>query len=112
MRNGARVAIPVLREARGPGGRALGLMFRRDLPVGEGLWLRPCGSVHTWFMRFSLDLVFLDGGGTVVRVCRGVRPWRLAFGGPGARSVIEVRSGWLEAEAAQPGDRLTVCPAP
>lgn len=110
--NGARVVIPALREARGPAGRALGLMFRRDLPAGEGLWLRPCDSVHTCFMRFPIDLVFLDGDGTVVRVCRGVRPWRLAFGGRGARSVVEVRSGWLATEAVRPGDRLTACPAP
>lgn len=109
---GGRVVVPRLREARGPAGRALGLMFRRDLPRGEGLWLRPCGSVHTWFMRFPIDLVFLDGDAAVVRVLRGVRPWRLAFGGRGARSVIEVRSGWLAEDDVRPGDRLAMRPAP
>ena len=107
-----RAVVPVLHEARGPAGRALGLMFRRDLPRGEGLWLRPCGSVHTCFMRFPLDLVFLDAGGAVVRLARGVRPWRMAFGGRGARSTIEVRSGWLAEDDVRPGDRLAMRPAP
>lgn len=109
---GERVVVPRLREARGAAGRALGLMFRADLPRGEGLWLRPCGDVHTCFMRFPLDLVFLDEAGSVVRVARGVRPWRLVFGGRGARSVIEVRAGWLGPDDLRPGDRVTIRPAP
>ncbi len=88
-------------------GRALGLMGRAPLPRGRGLLLKPCAEIHTFFMRFPLDLVFLGDGDEVVRVVRGMAPWRMAFGGRGARAVLEVASGWMPADAVRPGDRIT-----
>ena len=57
--------------------RLRGLMGRRGLAPGEGLLLRPSGSVHTCFMRFAIDIVFLDGELQVLAVSPAVRPWRL-----------------------------------
>ena len=71
--------------------RALGLGFRRDMPAAAALHIPRCRSVHTFTMRFALDLVWLDAAGEVVRVDRGVRPGRLRFC-RGADAVLEQKS--------------------
>lgn len=77
--------------------RLRGLMFRRSLNAGEGLFIEPCSSIHMMFVPFSLDAVFVDKDHRVVKVSRGVRPWiGLGFGGRGARGVIEVAAGAAE----------------
>jgi uncharacterized protein len=76
-----------------------------DMPPDVGLELAPCRSIHTFGMRFALDLIWLDGAGQVVRVDEGVPPRRLRTC-LGARSVIEVRGGSAErftAALTQPG---------
>lgn len=75
--------------------RSIGLMGRRNLNPGQGLLLSPCGSIHTCFMRFPIDLIFLDSDRRVVRIVQQVAPWRFVWGGWKAHSVIEVQSGWL-----------------
>jgi uncharacterized membrane protein (UPF0127 family) len=85
-----------------------GLLGRRDLPHGEGILLRPAASIHTFFMRFPIDAVFLDREGVVVEVAENVRPWRVA-GRKGAKVVIELAAG--AAEAVTAGDRLVLDPA-
>ena len=98
---GWRAGVARLRVAEGFASRLRGLMWKRDLPRGEALLIPRCAAVHTCFMRFPLDLVFLDAEDRPVRTVRGVRPWRLCVrGGPGARSVVEARAGWI---AAEPG---------
>jgi hypothetical protein len=87
--------------------RAIGLLGHKELPPGAGLWITSCGSVHTCGMRFALDLLFLDCDGRVVRVVRGVRPWRFfVAGGASAVSVIELVAGWLPANVLAVGDHL------
>lgn len=66
-------------------------MFAREAR-GGGLWLEPCWSVHTWFMRFCVDLVFVGRDGRVAAVHRGVGPWRVVSL-RGARAVLEVPCG-------------------
>ena len=74
--------------------RLLGLMFRRDLQSGEGLLITRCNAIHTCFMRFPIDVAFLDRDGAVVRIVRNIKPWRLfVFGGRNACQVLEVRAG-------------------
>lgn len=85
--------------------RMRGLLGRSGLGPGEGLLLRPAGSVHTAFMRFPIDVVFLDRELVVVDVVRDLKPWRAA-GRRGARSVLELASG--AAGFLEPGDRLAV----
>ena len=87
--------------------RLFGLMGRRPLGPEEALLLDPCRAIHTWFMRFPLDLIFLDADQRVVRLVRNVKPWRMASGGPRAVSVVELESGWLAPDAVRLGDRLT-----
>lgn len=70
--------------------RAKGLIGRDGLEPGKGLLITRCNCIHTFFMRFAIDAVFLDGEGRVVRVARNVRPWRMfVWGGWRARQVLE-----------------------
>lgn len=74
--------------------RAKGLIGRRALAPGEGLLILRCNAIHTCFMRFAIDAVFLDREDRVVRVVRNVRPWRLfVFGGWRAAKVLELAAG-------------------
>ncbi|HEY4028027.1 MAG TPA: DUF192 domain-containing protein, partial [Candidatus Dormibacteraeota bacterium] len=66
-----RVLAERLQVPRTSLGRALGLMFRRRLPAGDGMWITPCNGIHMFFMRFAIDAVFLDRRLRVVRVCAG-----------------------------------------
>jgi uncharacterized membrane protein (UPF0127 family) len=91
--------------AETPPARLRGLLGRRELPAGEGLLLRPSGSIHTAFMRFPIDAVFLDRGLTVLSVARNVAPWRLA-GKRGARAVLELAAGEADRFCLEPGERL------
>ncbi len=81
-------------SATNPWTRFRGLMLRSALGPGEGLIIRPCSSIHMMFMRFPIDAVFFDKDQRVTKVARNVRPWRgLAFGGRGAKCVIELPLG-------------------
>ncbi len=59
--------------------RLVGLQFRKALPGDSGLCIWPCSSIHTCFMRFSIDVWMLDRQGRVLKCRRRVRPWRLAI---------------------------------
>jgi uncharacterized membrane protein (UPF0127 family) len=87
--------------------RMRGLLGKRGLPRGQALHISPCNAIHTMGMRFTLDVAFLDRQLVVIRVVRGLRPWRMATGGPGAASVLEMESGWLDDGALKVGDPLS-----
>jgi uncharacterized membrane protein (UPF0127 family) len=91
--------------ADSPFARMRGLLGRRELPSGEGVLLRPAASIHTFFMRFPIDAVFLGADGEVLRIAPSVRPWRTAAK-RGARAVLEVAAGECERRGIRPGDRL------
>ena len=85
-----------------PWARMRGLLGRSELPRGEGILLRPAGSIHMFFMRFPIDAVFLDREGTVVGVEPELKPWRTARR-KGAKSVLELRAGEAERVGLEPG---------
>lgn len=84
--------------------RLLGLMFRSGLPQGEGLLIRPCRAVHTHFMRFPIDVLFLDGENRVVHVIPAMSPWKLSPTVRAADAVLELPAG--TAGATAPGDKI------
>jgi uncharacterized membrane protein (UPF0127 family) len=96
--------------ARGPWTRLKGLLGRRELSSEEGLLLQPTSSVHTCFMRFAIDAVFLDRSLTVIDVVPDLRRWRIA-GRRGARAVLELKAGECERRGLRPGDRLAILAA-
>ena len=84
--------------------RAVGLLARRELAPGTGLWLAPTRSIHTWGMRFTIDVVFLDDTLRITRIFERVGPWRLLMGGWRARVAVELAAGEaarLDVEAGQ-----------
>ena len=87
--------------------RMRGLLGRRALPAGEGLLLMPAPSVHTAFMRFPIDVVFLDRKLEVVKVVEELRPWRLASARH-ARLTLELAAGEGSARGIEVGDTLKV----
>lgn len=87
--------------------RLLGLMGRRRIEEGGGLLLTRSASIHSFFMRFRFDAVFIDREDRVVKVVPAMRQWWVAFGGRGARNVIELPAGVAAETATQPGDLLT-----
>ena len=92
--------------AETPFARLRGLLGRSGLSSGEGLLLRPAGSIHTAFMRFTIDAVFLDAADRVVKVASTLRPWRTAAC-RGARSVLELPAGEATRRGLRPGVALT-----
>jgi len=91
--------------ARTPFTRMRGLLGRRRLDPGEGLLLEPAGSIHTFFMRFPIDVVFLDREQRVVRVASSVAPWRAAAARK-ARAVLELAAGEAARVGLVPGSVL------
>jgi uncharacterized protein len=87
--------------------RMRGLLGRKTLDAGQGLLIRPAPAIHTWFMRFTIDAVFLDRELNVLSVRPGLRPWRMASQ-RGARAVLELPAGEAERRGIEPGDRLEV----
>ncbi len=96
--------------ADAPLARMRGLLGRTDLPRGEGILLKPAGSIHTYFMRFAIDVVFLDRDLRVVKVEEHVRPWN-AVRRKGAKAVLELRSGEAVRRRISVGDELTLAVA-
>jgi uncharacterized protein len=103
-RTGAVVARDAYRAAN-PLSRMRGLLGRSSLPAGEAIILEPAASIHMFFMRFGIDVLFLDSSGAVLKVVRDLRPWRLASA-KGARSVIEMAAGSTNGLDLEPGDRV------
>ena len=104
-REDGRVVCEHLLVAARPFARMRGLLGRPELPSDQGILLRPAGSVHTFFMRFPIDVVFLDREEVVVGIEPSLQPWRTA-GLRGARAVVELAAGECERRGVQVGDRL------
>ncbi|MBP5403612.1 MAG: DUF192 domain-containing protein [Elusimicrobiaceae bacterium] len=85
--------------------RLKGLMGRKQLAVGEGLLLEPCPQVHTCFMYFAIDVIFLSKDNRVVAVAEDLKPWRMSSFYPSARRTLELPSGTLKGKI-QIGDEL------
>ena|SRR5262245_43805781 len=85
--------------------RMRGLMGRRRLNPGQGMVLRPAFAIHTHFMHFPIDVVFLDSDQVVIAIERNLRPWRTASC-RGAREVVELAAGECDRRGLEVGDRV------
>ncbi|HID57063.1 TPA: DUF192 domain-containing protein [Candidatus Poribacteria bacterium] len=88
--------------------RFLGLLGRKGISPGEGVLLLPCSSVHTLFMRFAIDVLFLDERMKVVKVLPSLKPYRFSPIVRGAHSVLELAEGEIERIGIEVGDLLEV----
>ena len=87
--------------------RRTGLLKHERLEPGEGLWIVPCESVHTFFMKFPIDLVYLDKHRKVKKVRKAVPAWRLSACLT-AHSILELPAGTVEQTGTAVGDELVV----
>jgi hypothetical protein len=87
--------------------RMRGLLGRSGLADGEGMLLRPAGTIHTFFMRFPIDAVFLDDDLVVLGTFEHLEPWGTA-GRRGAKAVLELPAGTCERLQVKQGDRLVL----
>ena len=85
--------------------RMRGLLGRKSLPPGEGILLRPAWSIHTAFMRFPVDVVFIDPEQVVIRIESRLRPFKTASC-RGAREIVELSAGECERRRLEVGDRV------
>jgi uncharacterized membrane protein (UPF0127 family) len=90
--------------------RTKGLLGRDGLDQGEGLWIVPCESVHTFFMRFPIDLVYLDRKNKIRKVRSAVGPWRVSACLT-AHSVIELPAGTIHSTQTKVGDSVEFTPS-
>jgi uncharacterized protein len=86
----------------------IGLMGRPGLDVGHGLWLVPCQSVHTFWMRFPIDVIFLDEHRKVIHLVENLRPFRISRHLSKARSVIELPVSSIKTTGTQLGDEIRI----
>jgi uncharacterized membrane protein (UPF0127 family) len=89
--------------------RGVGLLGRRGLAPDEGLHIKPCTSVHTFFMLFTIDVVFLNAASEIVK-CTTMPPFRFALGGKGAKTVLELPAGSISNLSLVKGDALRFYP--
>ena len=90
--------------------RRKGLLTRENLAVGEWLWIAPCEAVHSFFMKFAIDVIYLDRKQRVRKVIRNLVSWRVS-GCVTAHSALKLPAGIVDESQTQPGDQLIFRPA-
>jgi uncharacterized protein len=103
-RNGVVIADQLL-AAFDSRSRRTGLLRHDSLPDGTALIIAPCTAIHTFFMRFDIDVAFVTRDGRVLKMCDTLRPWRLA-GAFGSFAVVEMPAGALARCDTRTGDVL------
>lgn len=88
--------------------RMKGLMGKKDLGEDDGLLLSPCNAVHMMFMRFPIDVIFLDRDFVVVKILNNLKPWRTSPIVRGAYQVIEIKAGIAAEKRMNTGDKLSL----
>ena len=84
-----------------------GLLKRSGLAKGEGLWIVPTQSIHMFFMKFAIDVIYLDREKRVVKTVSRLRPWRMSASWRG-HSVMELPAGTIEESGTKRGDLVEV----
>lgn len=104
----AELIISQLEEATTIFERAKGLLGRQDINENQGLWIRPGNNIHTFFMKFSIDCIFLNKNMVIEKIHSNIKPFKVA--GPiwKSNSVIELKAGTAEKWNLKPGDQLYV----
>ena len=112
VRNATRDTIIAdrARVASSMGDRMVGLLSTAEVRPGEGLLIERTQSIHMFFMRYPIDVVFFDSRGRVTKLLDGIKPWRIVPWARGARDCLELRAGALEGTDTQVGDQLEITP--
>ncbi len=94
------------RVADTPATRVVGLLHDTMLAEGDGLWIVPCNSIHSFWMKFIFDAVFLDKKLRVVHLVREMKPWRISKIAFSAHSVLELPPGLIAKTLTEIGDQF------
>ena len=86
--------------------RRTGLLKHASLADGEGLWIVPCRGVHTFQMKFAIDVIALDDNGVVIDRVTNMQPWRIRLPRRGTAGVLELAAGALDRTGTSLGDRI------
>jgi uncharacterized membrane protein (UPF0127 family) len=98
------------RVAASLGDRIVGLLSTPEVMPGEGLLIERTQSIHMFFMRYPIDVVFYDKHLRVRRLVHGIKPWRIVLWARGARDCLELRAGALDDTKTEVGDQLEITP--
>jgi len=90
--------------------RTRGLLGRKKIKKGEGLYIPACRSIHTFFMRFTIDVVFINHDNRITRVVPGLVPFRIAFGPRNTAGVLELPAGTIKDNRCVAGDEIFFIP--
>ncbi len=88
--------------------RMKGLLGEETLSAEKSLWIKACTSIHTFFMKFSIDALFVDKDLIVKKKVSNLKPWRLTSPAWGASSVFELAAGTIQKSKTEVGDQLDV----
>lgn len=105
---GAELLIDQLDIAESFWSRAKGLLGRENLPANAALWIKPCNNIHTFFMKFSIDCVFVDKKMEIKNLAKDVKPFRVIGPFWKSYSAIEMQAGFIDLKKLQIGDHLYV----
>ena len=86
--------------------RMKGLLGKTSMEQNYGLWISPCRSIHTFFMKFPIDVIFLSSSNQVVKLINNMKPFRLSPIVFSAKSVLELSTGAIEKSGTQIGDQV------
>jgi len=88
--------------------RMKGLLGKKELPTGDALWIKPCFSVHTFFMKFPIDVIFLNKTNQVIAAVSNLTPNRITRLYPQSFSVLELPPGTIVASNTEVGDEIKI----
>lgn len=84
--------------------RLMGLMGKPGLPEGHGIWIVPCADIHSCFMRFEFDAIFVNKEGKVLHIEEKMKPWRISKFVKGGKAVLELDGGVIAKTGTEVGD--------
>lgn len=88
--------IETMRRSSGIFSKLIGLLFTKELPEGHGMWLVPCSSIHTFGMRYAIDVIYLNKKQKVIKLVKQLEPNRFAPFSFQTRSIVEIPAGALD----------------
>lgn len=106
LQNESRTLIPECFIAESYMSRFLGLMGRKTIPQNEAICFPRCNSIHTFFMRFPIDVILVGEDGKIVSVVQAMKPWRLLLPRKGVKHIIELQANRVESLELQTGAKL------
>lgn len=108
MSSSQQVLLADLKVAQTFWPRLKGLLGTSGLDEGSGIWIHRCNSIHTFFMKYAIDCVFVDSQLQIKALVKDVQPGRMVYPVKGAKSVFEMKSGNIDKLGLRLGDQLHV----